>query len=193
MTAPVELVPLECLRCRTRLPAEEGELAWICASCGQGQRLGDDASLIELEIHFADSGAETSVGWFPFWVLHGNVRIQERLSYGGTQSPDPRWGSPQQFILPAFETTPEEAAQWGTRFLREPVDLRGGSPGTLLGVTVSPEEALALAEFVVVSFEADRRDKLKSLRAVLDLGPPELWCLPFAVSERGSRLALAKA
>ena len=193
MTAPVELVPLECLRCRTRLPAEEGELAWICVSCGQGQRLGDDASLIDIEIRFADGSPEASVRWFPFWVLHGNVRIQERLSYGGTQSPDPRWGSPQQFILPAFETTPEEAAQWGTRFLREPIDLRAGSPGTLSGVTVSPEEAQSLAEFVVLSFEADRRDKLKSLRAVLDLGPPELWCLPFAVSGSGSRLALAKA
>ena len=193
MTAPVELVPLECLRCRTRLPAEEGELAWICAACGQGQRLGDEAALIELEIRFADGSTEASVRWFPFWVLHGNVRIQERLSYGGTQSPDSRWESAQQFILPAFETTPEEAAQWGTRFLREPVDLRAGSPGALSGVTVSPEEAQSLAEFVVLSFEADRRDKLKSLRAVLDLGPPELWCLPFAVSGRGSRLALAKA
>jgi hypothetical protein len=192
MTAPVELVPLECLRCRTRLPAEEGELAWICPNCGQGQRLGDDASLIEIEIRFADGSPEASVRWFPFWVLHGNVRIQERLSYGGGQSPDPRWEAPQQFILPAFETTPEEAAQWGTRFLREPIGLRAGSPGTLSGVTVSPEEAQALAEFVVLSFEADRRDKLKSLRAVLDLGPPELWCLPFAASGGGSRLALAK-
>ena len=193
MTAPVELVPLECLRCRTRLPAEEGELAWICSACGQGQRLGDEASLIELEIRFADGSPEATVRWFPFWVLHGNVRILERLSYGGGQAPDPRWEAPQQFILPAFETTPEEAAQWGTRFLREPVGLLPGSPGTLSGVTVSPEEAQALAEFVVLSFEADRRDKLKSLRAVLDFGPPELWCLPFAASGSGSRLALAKA
>lgn len=192
MTAPVELVPLECLRCRTRLPAEEGELAWICPACGRGQRLGDEVAPIELDVRFADGSPEDSERWFPFWVLNGSVRIVERLSYVGGQAADPRWEAAQQFILPAFETTPTEAAQWGTRFLREPIELRAGAPGALSGVTVSPEEAQSLAEFVVLSFEADRRDKLKSLRVVLDFGPPELWCLPFAASGSGSRLALAK-
>lgn len=191
MSPPVDLVPLECLRCRARLPAEEGQVAWICSACGQGQRLDNESALRELPIHFAEGEPGTSVLWFPFWVLQGTVRIVERLSYGRDQAPDSRWEAPQTFVLPGFETTPEEGVQWGMRFLREPIRLAPGHASSLPPVTIAPEEAEALAEFVVLSFEADRRDKLKSLRAVLDLGPPELWCLPFAGAGGSLRLAQA--
>ncbi len=192
MSAPVDLVPLECLRCHSRLPAEEGQVAWVCPACEQGQRLDDECVLRELSIHFAAGEPGPSTLWFPFWVLQGRVSIVERLSYGSDQPSDPRWASPQAFVLPGFETTPEEAVQWGLRFLREPARLVSGATAPLPPVTIAPEEAEALAEFVVLSFEADRRDKLKSLRAVLDLGASELWCLPFAGSGGSLRLALAR-
>jgi hypothetical protein len=191
MSTAVVLIPLECLRCRTRLPAEEGQVAWVCPACGQGQRLTEESVLKELPIQFAAAASAAQVHWFAFWVLKGQVQIVERLSYGRDQAADPRWEASQTFVLPGFETTPEEAVQWGLRFLREPVRLAAGSAASLPPVTVGPEEAQALAEFVVLSFEADRRDKLKSLRAVLDLGAPELWCLPFAATGSSWKLALA--
>jgi hypothetical protein len=191
MTAPVELVPLECLRCRSRLPAEEAQVAWLCAACGQGQRLDEEAELRPVEIHFARSAGNGEARWLPFWVLPVRVRILERLSYGRDQPPDPRWDEPQQFVLPAFDTRPEDAGQWGAKFLREPVKLGDGPVGSLPSVTVTPEEAQSLAEFVVLTIEAERRDKIKSLNAVLDFGDAELWCLPFATSGAGLRPVLA--
>ncbi|HSB88522.1 MAG TPA: hypothetical protein VLD63_00705 [Anaerolineales bacterium] len=191
MSTAVDLIPLECLRCRTRLPAEEGQVAWVCPACGQGQRLTEESILKELPIQFAAAASPAQVRWFAFWVLQGQVRIVERLSYGREQPADPRWEAPQTFVLPGFETTPEEAVQWGLRFLREPVRLAAGSAESLPPVTVGPDEAQALAEYVVLSYEADRRDKLKALRAVLDLGAPELWCLPFAATGSSWKLALA--
>jgi hypothetical protein len=191
MTAPVELVPLECRRCRSRLPAEPAEVAWLCSSCGQGQRLDEGADLQPVEVHFAKAREGTEVRWLPFWVTSVRVQILERESYGRNQPPDERWASPQQFVLPAFDTLPEEAGAWGARFLREPVRMEAGPIGILSGVTVTPEEAQALAEFVVLTIEAERRDKIKSLRALLDFGPAELWCLPFGPSKDELRLAPA--
>ncbi|HET7009233.1 MAG TPA: hypothetical protein VFI11_00535 [Anaerolineales bacterium] len=191
MTAPVELVALECLRCRSRLPAEEGQVAWLCAACGQGQRLDEEASLQPVDVFFALS-AEGEARWLPFWVFPVEVRVAERVSYGHQQPADARWDSPQTFVLPAFDTRPEDVGQWGTRFLRNPVQLQAGPTGSLPPVTVTPDEAQKLAEFVVLTIEAERRDKIKSIRAVLDFGPAQLWALPFHISGSGLRLALAQ-
>ena len=191
MTGPIELVPLECRRCRSRLPAEPAEVAWLCSSCGQGQRLDEKAELQTVDVRFAKAREGQPVRWLPFWVMPARVQIVERSSYGRDQAPDPRWAEPQQFVLPAFDTLPEEAGKWGARFLREPVRLEAGPAEALSGVTVTPEEAQALAEFVVLTIEAERRDKIKSVRALLDFGEAELWCLPFAGSGGESRLALA--
>ena len=193
MSTPVELVPLECLRCGARLPAEEGEVAWLCTACEQGQRLDERAQLQPVEIRFARSAGGGEARWLPFWVLTGRVRIIERVSYGRDQPPDPRWEAPQQFVLPAFDTRPEDAGRWGAKFLREPVKLEAGPLASLPSVTVTPEEAQALAEFVVLTLEAERRDKIKSLNAVLDFDGAELWCLPFTASGTGLRPALAQA
>jgi hypothetical protein len=193
MSAPVELVPLECLRCRSRLPAEEGQVAWLCPACGQGQRLDEAAELQPVEIRFARSAGTGEARWLPFWVLPVRVRVLERVSYGREQPPDPRWEQPQPFVLPAFDTRPEDAGQWGARFLKEPVTLVDGPVGSLPSVSVTPEEAQALAEFVVLTLEAERRDKIKSLNAVLDFGEAKLWCLPFASSGAGLHPVLASS
>jgi hypothetical protein len=152
--------------------------------------LTDDAALQSVDVHFAKPREADNLRWLPFWVMPVRVQIAERQSYGRDQAPEARWDSPQRFVLPAFDTTPEEAAKWGARFLREAVQLEAGPVGTLSGVTVTPEEAQALAEFVVLTLEAERRDKIKSLRAVLDFGEVELWCLPFAAAGSEHRLAV---
>jgi len=43
---------------------------------------------------------------------------------------------------------------------------------------VSPADVKSLAEFLVISVEARRGDKLKALRASMELSPPALWILP---------------
>lgn len=192
MTAPVELVPLQCIRCRTRLPAEEGQAAWLCPACGLGQRLEEPGALRAVEIRFA-AASGASVRWYPFWRLPATVRVVERETYGSGQPPDRRWETPQEFLLPAFETSAEEAAQWGVRFLQQPIAPAVGPLAPMPAVTVPPEEAQAYAEFVVMRLEADRRDHLKSLRVVFDFGPAELWCLPFSGVDKAQRLALASA
>ena len=49
MEIPVELMPLNCIRCGTSIPAEVDEVAWVCQQCEKGQQLGDDG-LIPLRV-----------------------------------------------------------------------------------------------------------------------------------------------
>ena len=48
MSAPA-LVPLMCIQCQSPIPAKPDEVAWVCATCGRGQILEDEAGLQPLE------------------------------------------------------------------------------------------------------------------------------------------------
>jgi hypothetical protein len=61
--------------------------------------------------------------------------------------------------------------------LRSPVQLEPGPPCPFLPVVTPPEDLHALAEFIVYSLEADRKDALKTLRFTIRLEKPQLWIL----------------
>lgn len=172
------LVGLECVRCGSPVPAEPDEVAWICGNCGQGLLLDEQAGLRPITVHFGLAVADSDLRWAPFWLSLGRVRVTRRESFGRDSAPDPRWDQPVRFVLPAFATSVERAVAWGRHFLLEPPDLHQGEAVPLKGVTVLPEEIDPLARFVVLTIEAERKDKLEAIDFSLDLEPPQLWCLP---------------
>ncbi|HLB65549.1 MAG TPA: hypothetical protein VJJ46_11970 [Anaerolineales bacterium] len=191
MSATVEVVPLFCTRCGTAVPAAQDEVAWLCATCGQGLTLDEEKGIRPLDVRFARAAVEAGLTWKPFWVAVGRVRFEVRQTYGRDRGPDELWASPQTFVLPAFACTLEEAGTWGLGFLRHPPGLSPGSAGVLQRVTVGAEEAKILAEFAVLSVEAERRDQLRAVSFHLDLESPVLWGLPFIGAEGSLQLTLA--
>ncbi len=191
MSATVELVPLLCSRCNTAVPAAPDEVAWVCANCGQGLLLDDEKGIRPLEVRFARPGAEAGLLWKPFWVAVGRVMFELRQTYGRDRGPDEMWASPQTFVIPAFECSLEEAAEWGLGFLRNPPNLVPGENGKLERATLGAEEARTLAEFVVLTVEAGGRDQLKAVSFTLDLEAPVLWALPFTGGEGSLRAAFS--
>ncbi len=191
MSQGVELVPLQCGRCSTPVRAAPDEVAWVCANCGQGLLLDGESGLRALEVKYAAAAQQEGLVWRPFWVAAARVTFQARETYGHDRGSDEIWGAPQMFILPAFECSLEEAGAWGMGFLRQPPRLVEGPAGLLEGVTVDPQAARALAEFVVLTVEAERRDQLRSVAFDLDLEPPVLWAMPFTNESGTLRLALA--
>jgi hypothetical protein len=191
MSQGVELVPLQCVRCSTPVRATPDEVAWVCANCGQGLLLDGESGLRALEVKYAAVAQQAGLIWRPFWVTEGRVTFQARETYGHDRGPDEIWGAPQMFVLPAFECSLEEAGAWGVAFLRQPPRLVEGPAGLLEGVTVDPQAARALAEFVVLTVEAERRDQLRKVAFDLDLVPPVLWAMPFTNESGTLRLALA--
>jgi hypothetical protein len=187
MSSSVELVLLKCPQCSTPVPAEEDEVAWVCATCGAGLQL-TDAGLGRVTVQWAAAaGAAGLDQWRPFWVFGGSVRFQQRLSTRGEAGPDEFWLAPRRLFVPAFATQLAQLQALGGDLTRRQPALQAGQPaGPLQGCTVLPEDALRAAEFVVVSLEAARKDKLRTIQFSLEMAPPELWLLPFS----GERLLL---
>ncbi len=80
MVQPVALIPLACLKCDTPLPAQADEVAWVCARCGQGLLLDENAQngLALLEVQYA-SGLDPQRKGMPFWVVEGRVQLERTI------------------------------------------------------------------------------------------------------------------
>ncbi len=181
MTTSIELILLKCLRCGRPLPAAEEEVAWVCAQCGEGMQL-TSTGLAPLAVNWAapPPGA-TDLRWLPFWVFTGTVSFFRRETYGLIKSNhDKLWDGPRRFYVPAFPATLEQLEACGADLTRKQVALKAGpAVGELKNCTLFPADARQAAEFVVLTIEAEQRDKLKAVEFRLDLNEPEMWVLPF--------------
>ena len=65
----------------------------------------------------------------------------------------------------------------GIKLLRQPERMEPGSPVQFHPVVVDPGDVHAIAEFIVMSVEAERKDALKELKVDIKLDPPQLWIL----------------
>jgi hypothetical protein len=193
MATSIELVLLKCIQCGTPVPANEDEAAWTCAQCGQGMQL-TEAGLAPLAVNWAAArpGA-TQLRWLPFWVFTGAVTFLRRETYGGSLfgggQPDKLWDSPRRFYVPAYPAALQEIETLGADLTRrQPRLAPGPAAGALSQCTLFPDDARRAAEFVVLTIEADRKDKLRQVDFTLSLQDPMLWVLPFA----GEKPALAE-
>ena len=178
MEVPVELVPLNCIRCGSAISAEIDEVAWVCNQCDQGQQLGSDG-LIPLAIHYSQGITPPKKGR-PFWVSEGLVTLQ-RDTYGrGKSDSDSRqfWGQPREFIIPAFPYPLDEFSRVELQWLQSPPALQPGPVVEFESVTVAAEDVPVWAEFLVVALEAERKDKVKTINFQLEMNEPQLWVLP---------------
>jgi len=179
MEIPVELVPLNCIRCGSSIPAEVDEVAWVCHQCEKGQQLGEDG-LVPLKIHYSLGIAPTQKGK-PFWVCEGRVTI-DRKTYGtfGKKTKDVLrfWEQPRKFVIPAFAYPVNEFSRNGVKWLQKPPAMEPGLIAEFEPVTVAAEDVRAWAEFLVVALEAERKDKVKNVNFSLQLSNPQLWIFP---------------
>jgi hypothetical protein len=185
----VHLVALKCLQCGFALPAEPDEVVCACPQCGQAARLEAD-SLVAQPVTWAEPRAGvTPARWLPFWAFPGRVVITRRETQGfsfqaalsGAEGADPLWQQATRLWVPAFGLSLDLAKNWGALLTRTQPALRPGPAPQgvpLRGCVVALDDARKLAEFVVLSIEAERPDMLSLIEFTLPDGTPELWVLP---------------
>ena len=182
MSPAIELIPMQCVRCQNPLPAQPDEVFWVCASCGQAQLLSDERGLLPEGIHYA-AGIPAAAGETkgkPIWVTQGQVTLS-RQTYRGDESRDMLqfWAQPRLFFIPAYGLPLDQMMDTCLRLLRQPVTLQEGpSPAPFYPVTIHPEDLQALAEYIVIDVEAERKDVLKELDFKVQLGKADLWIVP---------------
>jgi len=180
MSGSVELVLLKCPQCSTPLPAEEDEIAWVCATCGRGWQL-TDTGLSPLTVYWMAAPLNAKPeSWRAMWIFNGQVRFQQRENWQRAADPDALWQRPVRFYVPAYACPLEHLEKLGAELTRKQVILPvGPALGALKGVTLLPADASAAAEFIVLTVEAERKDKIKAINFTLQFGPADLWVLPY--------------
>src|SRR5258708_8490043 len=101
MNSSVTLNLLKCPQCNTPVPAEEAEVAWVCATCGAGLQLGA-AGLAPVAVHLgARTRARARVdGWRPFWGFPGPPHFSNPPSFSRHTAPPSFFGHPLRLFLP---------------------------------------------------------------------------------------------
>ncbi len=176
---PVRLIPLLCTRCQAPIPAQPDEVAWVCQQCGQGLLIDGQSGATPLEFFFSDR-IQPSLTGRPFWVSTGRVVIQRRETYRGDEGRAAQqfWAAPRLFYVPAWAATLDEIVSIGVDLLKNPAAMQTGSPAPFLPVVTLPVDIQAMAEFMILSIEAERRDALKRVDFQVTLEPPQMWVLP---------------
>ncbi|MBL8096943.1 MAG: hypothetical protein JNL73_22390 [Anaerolineales bacterium] len=178
------LIPLTCPTCHAGLDGESEQVVFVCPQCAAGWMLDDapgaPVRLRALTIRYAPELRGSALGR-PFWVAGGQVQVGRRDVHGrGSQERQAveQWATPRRFFVPAFKCDLNSAIDFGRRLLSEGPRPPAGSAAPFVPAVVPARDLHGLAEFVIVSLEAERGDNLKTLRFALELGEPELWILP---------------
>jgi hypothetical protein len=175
---PVQLIPLVCIKCSTRIPAEPEQMAWVCAVCGQGMYLDEQNGLQPIEIHYSADIKPNATG-HPYWVADGRVNLQ-RETYGSSKSSDAIqfWSQARRFFIPAYRASLDNLLTQAAALLTNPPPLQDGTPVRFDAVTLDRQDVKSAAEFIVVAIEAGRSDRLKKVDFGIQLSDPALWILP---------------
>ncbi len=177
MSKPIRLLPMLCTKCQTPIAAAVDEVAWVCPTCQQGLLLDEQNGLRPFEFHYA---ANLTGKGKPVWVASGRVSFS-RSTFQGNDSGGMNafWSQSHTFFIAAYALPLEQVTETGVRLLRQPLTLQGGGkPAPFEPIVVPPEDVRPLAEFIIVSIEAERKDMLRALSFKLELEPPQLWILP---------------
>lgn len=180
-----KLEAVNCKNCGSGLVVEVNDNIVYCSSCGSGfEIIGDE--MIPVEINFANpafrDNAETV--YKPFWYIKSHVDILERTSSGGFLSKV--FGAKNEnsfdikFYIPAFYCTIESMKALSQAFTaKNPVASPQKYNVKLTGFAYGKEDAKKLCEFILISFEAEKKDTVKTFKYQINYESFEILGIPF--------------
>lgn len=181
----MKLLLLRCPTCQQPLQPGEDDVVVVCAACATAVSLGDNGVAV-VEIQYAQPNDNRPIThWFPMWLFNGQVNLLERTTQGGSRRADAEaeafWSQPKRLYVPAWELPVPQARQMGRQLLEQQPVWRAGerpSAGQMVAAVLTPEDALKLLDFIILTVEAERSDWLKNIEFTISAPPPTLWAIP---------------
>lgn len=180
------LEAIKCKKCDSGLVVEVNDSIVYCSSCGSGFEILN-GEMIPIEINFAAAAlrSEGEMIYKPFWLLKTNIEILERDA-GGTFLKNLFGGSSNEtsgsisFYIPAFYCSIDVMKNLATEFTtKNPVASPQKYNTKLVGFAYGKEDARKLAEFILISMEAEKKDVMKRFNYKLDVTSYEILGIPF--------------
>lgn len=187
-----KLEAVKCKKCDSGLMVEVNDNIVYCSSCGSGFEI-INGELVPIEINFASAAirGEGEMIYKPFWLLKAHLNIAERKAsgnflkniFGGSN--DNTSGN-ITFYIPAFYCSIEAMKNLATQFtIRNPVASPQKYNTKLVGFAYGKEDAKKLAEFILISMEAEKSDTMKSFNYDMKFDNMEILGIPFYKTGNG--------
>ncbi|MCB8943580.1 MAG: hypothetical protein H6658_07480 [Ardenticatenaceae bacterium] len=180
----MKLLLLRCPQCQAPLAPEQWDVVVSCRGCYTAVAI-DESGLERMPVYYAAARTDKVEQWVPFWVFNGRVHITQRDTQGGggssQQDSEQFWGESRRLYVPAWDMPMPTAREIGQQFTQEQTllqEIPQPNEAVLVSAAVTPQDALKLLEFIVLSMEAQRKDWLKNLQFHIAADGPQLWAIP---------------
>jgi len=180
-----KLEAINCKNCGSGLVVEVNDNITYCSSCGSGfEIIGDEMHPIEINFVNPAIRENAEVVYKPFWYIKTHVDIIERTSSGGLMSK--LFGAKNEnsfdltFYIPAFYIPIEITKNLAQAFTaKNPAASPQKYNVKLTGFAYGKEDAKKLCEFILISFEAEKKDVVKTFRYNINYLSYEILGVPF--------------
>jgi len=183
--AEFKLEAIKCKNCGSGLMVEVNDFVTYCTNCGSGFEIVDGV-LQPIEVNFANAAIrdEGEMVYKPFWILNTHVTILERTSSGGffknLFGGNDGTGGDIKFYIPSFYAPVDKLKELAYTYTQKnPVASPQKYNVKLTGYAFGREDAEKIAEFILISFEAEKSDTMKTFRYDIKFNNYEILGIPF--------------
>lgn len=180
-----KLEAIKCKNCGSGLMVDINDAITYCSNCGSGFELVD-GEMQPIEINFAAAAMrpDGEMIYKPFWFVRANVDITKREASGGFLGKmfgnKPQMQFSMNFYIPAFDCDIETLKNLAQIYTSQnPVASPQKYNTKLTGFAYGKEDAKKLCEFILISFEAEKKDTIKEFEFTIKYNSFEILGIPF--------------
>lgn len=195
----MNVIQVKCPQCNSPITSKVKDKIFVCAQCNSVHIRDGGVEKLDVEIAEFGPSAQGERTYMPFWRVYASVVVRSKSVEGGTLfklASFLKGGSDtgSMFIyIPAADLDTANfkrmAVQYTSNPPRYPTRLNFGNTARLPAV-LSKQEANELADFVVVTMEAEQPGVLQRLDYSLTVNDTKLVYMPFVKTAQGLMPAL---
>lgn len=195
----MNVIQVKCPQCNSPIQSKVKDKIFVCSQCGSVHIRDGGIEKLDVEIAEFNPSAQGERSYMPFWRIYASFLVRSKSVEGGTLfkiSSFLKGGSDSgnMFIyIPASELDPASfrriAVQYTASPPRYPTRLNFGGVNRS-PATISKQEANELADFVVVTMEAEQPGVMQRLDYTLTINDTKLVYLPYVKTGQGWAPAL---
>ncbi len=192
----MKVVQVTCPSCRQPIQMKTKDLLFLCSNCGTLHVRNGGVNVIDYEVaEFARGVDMQNRVYVPFWRVYCSFVINHAQTSGGTAFKLANWlrgqeqGTGDIFVfVPASDFDPATFRRLATTMTANPpryATRMSFGDVSRLPASVSREQAGELADFIVVTMEAEKPGVLQELDYSLTVKDSRIVYLPFISSQNG--------
>ena len=190
----MQVIQVKCPKCGNPIYSKQKDTVFYCTNCSTMHIRNGGVEVLDVEIGDFNKTAPQDRIYVPFWRMYSTVVINNVRSEGGGFQKLAGWLRGENNSGNLFVWVPASEMQID-RFKTMAMDLTLNPPpystrmdfGTVprLSTVVTRSEAMEMADFIVVTIEAEKPGVLQNLDYKLTVHDAKLVYLPFVSTQRG--------